>query len=172
VGGDQADLGRGLEPRPNRLPVGAAVTKRLFRRFAPARDDVRAPVRIEARHAVPAQVLVGRVAEVKGDEVVGAEDRPDRQIRAQRADRGDGQDTIAAELSESRHVGPVVDQVWRPVAVEAVPLRHDHVARVEHGDRAVVGRDLPAARAVGERQGGLGSEEAVAGGQPESPHPR
>jgi hypothetical protein len=119
-----------------------------------------------------AQVLVGRVAEVKGDEVVGAEDRPDRQIRVQRADRGDRQDVVAAEPAESRHVGPVVDQVWGPVAVEPVPLRHDHVARVEHGDHPVVGRDLPAPRAVGEWQGGLGSEEAVAGGQPESPHPR
>ena len=73
--------------------------------------------------------LVGedREAEVQGDEVVGADQAPDRDIGTERADRADREHAVATLLHEWPKVGDVVDLVWKPVDVVAVAL-HDRGA--------------------------------------------
>ncbi len=55
---DQADLGRGLEARPDRLPVDAAVAH-LGRARVPGGEDFLTPDRVEARGPVGALVAEG-----------------------------------------------------------------------------------------------------------------
>ncbi len=123
VGGDQPHLGGSLEAGPQRLPVDAAVARRLAARL-PGREDFGPPARVEARRRVGTGVGEDRGAEVEGDEVVGAEQAADRQLRAERADRADREHAIAALLGQRPQVGGVVDLVREDVGRvgEAVAL--------------------------------------------------
>src|SRR6188474_3345398 len=121
VRSEQADLRRGLEAGADRLPVDAAVAQRAGSGW-PGGDDLRAPGTVEAGRAVGALVAEDREAEVKGDEVVRADQAADRQLLAERADRADRQDAIAALLDQRPEVCLVIDLVWQSVGTGAVTL--------------------------------------------------
>ena len=116
VGGDQADLGRGLEARPDRLPVDAAVARRL----AAARSQA-ASTSPRQRGSKPGAEWARASAKIErprceGDEVVGADAgcRP-ASSALQRADRADRQHPVAALLGQRPQVGGVVDLVGQDV---------------------------------------------------------
>ncbi len=142
--GEHADLGRGLEPGPGRLPVHAAVVQRDLGAGAPGVEDAGAPRGVEPGHAVAALVGEGARCRAQRDEVVGQDERADAERRAQRAARVDGEDAVAAEGDERPEIGDVVDEVRRGVPAPAVALQQVRVAEVAHDDgaRAVVDGQL------------------------------
>ena len=115
VVGEQPDLGRGLEPGADRLPVHAAVVQRDRR--SPARQassDARAPRGVEPGHAVAALVGEGARRRAEGDEVVGERGR----CRRRTTSRSAPIELIASTRSQpsatsAAHVGDVVDEVRR-----------------------------------------------------------
>ena len=100
MAGDEADLGLGLEPRPDRLPVDAAVMQRDVRVVGPPVGDGATPRRVEAGSLVPFVAVGEREAEVECDEVVGRDEGTDREVTSQAADGRHAQDAVTPGVGE------------------------------------------------------------------------
>ena len=168
VGGDQPDLGRRLEARPDRLPVDAAVAQRAGAARRPGGEDfARASAGRSRARCGRGRRRRWRAPRCRAMKSSGQTKAADRRARLQRADRADRQHPVAALLGQRPQVGArgrsggagrrSVAPPWRctiaaPCSVAAAAISRargpERVAAEDHRRARPIGRDPTAGRVV------------------------